>query len=416
MRSDLYKILKAFSIAGFLLLHNGCSKDDDANVSPSSIKVISTETEPKQVEMVSSSSGSTLVIVTSGTVVVPVVQQELLIIDSEGRVLSRPILSDTIFQHIDAVAGLNGGYFLSATSNGFGYIMLYQLSDDGDLQWSTSITRNPIPVTTVNTSEPEIVFSRNDHYLMLYQSGSNTYRVWEGDAFGNTISDKKFQSPNAVHDPNGLNYGQKYVNLLDANDSIVVAQGVMDTEYSGVRVKNSFIRTTDHNLLKKDYSSHYDPDSFEKGVRLVYSNDKIVLFGSKAGNAELQAHGDVFARTYSLTCDLENELLYPRAGGTPTTIYEVLDSPDGGWLMVGTNGQFNSNDLVSPNKPVLMKIRSDLTLDWSRVIQTGYPARGFDVVYHQDGTLGLIALLKDRFKENKLMYVHLTSFGDIINN
>ena len=212
-----------------MLLQVACDKDDDASVSPSSIKVISTETEPKQVEMVSSPSGSTLVIISSGTVVVPVVQQELLIIDSEGEVLSRPLLSDTIFQHIDAVAGLNGGFFLSATSNGFDYIMLYQLDDDGDLQWSTSVSRNPIPVTTVNTSEPEIVISRDDNYLMLYQSGSNTYRVWKGDAFGNTVSDKKFQSPNAIHDPNGLNYGQKYVNLLDANDSIVVAQGVMDT-------------------------------------------------------------------------------------------------------------------------------------------------------------------------------------------
>ena len=366
--------------------------------------------------MVSSASGSTLVITSSGTVVVPVAEQELLILDRSGEVISRPSFSDTIFQHIDAVAGLNGGFFLSATSNGFGYIMLYQLNDEGEVQWSTSITRNPIAVTVVNTSEPEIIISRDGNYLMLYQSGSNTYRVWEGDAFGNTISDKKFQSPNAVHDPTGLNYGQKYVNLLDANDSIIVAQGVMDTEYSGLRVKNSFIRTTDHNLLKKDYSSHYDPDRFEKGVRLVYRNNKIILFGSKAENVELQSHGDIFARIYSLTCDLENELLYPRVGGTPTTIYEVLDSPDGGWLMVGSNGQYNSNDLVSPNKPVLMKIRSDLTLDWSRVIQTGYPARGFDAVYHQDGTIGLVALLKDRYKVNKLMYVHLTSFGDIINN
>ena len=416
MRFDLYKILKTFSFAVLLLLHVGCDKDDDAGVSPSSIKVINTESEPKQVEMVSSASGSTLVITSSGTVVVPVAEQELLILDRSGEVISRPSFSDTIFQHIDAVAGLNGGFFLSATSNGFGYIMLYQLNDEGEVQWSTSITRNPIAVTVVNTSEPEIIISRDGNYLMLYQSGSNTYRVWEGDAFGNTISDKKFQSPNAVHDPTGLNYGQKYVNLLDANDSIIVAQGVMDTEYSGLRVKNSFIRTTDHNLLKKDYSSHYDPDRFEKGVRLVYRNNKIILFGSKAENVELQSHGDIFARIYSLTCDLENELLYPRVGGTPTTIYEVLDSPDGGWLMVGSNGQYNSNDLVSPNKPVLMKIRSDLTLDWSRVIQTGYPARGFDAVYHQDGTIGLVALLKDRYKVNKLMYVHLTSFGDIINN
>ncbi len=400
----------------FFAVMISCQKDDDIGVSPSSIKIISTASEPKQVELVSSVSGTILAYTSSGKLVVPVVKQEMFLLTNSGEVKIKFALSDTLFQHVDAVPGLNGGFFLTATSNGFGYIMLYQIDDDGQILWTGSVSRTPIPVSAVNTSEPEIVISRDDNYMILYQSGSNIYRVWKGDAFGNMIYDKKFQSPSAVHDPSGLNYGQKYVNLLDANDSIVVAQGVLDTEYNGVRIENCFVRTTDQNLLKKDYSSHYDPDQMEQGVRLLYNNDKIVLFGSRADNRELQYYGDVFARVYSTTCDLDNEILYPRAGGTPTTVSQVIDAPDGGWLLVGSNGQFPSGDLVSQNNPVLIKVRPDLTLDWQKVIPTGFPARGFDAEYLSDGTIGLVGLLKDRFKENKLMYIHLTSFGDIINN
>jgi hypothetical protein len=411
----IHSYVKIFPLVALVLLAS-CQKDDDAGVSPSSIKVVSTVNEPKQVEMVTSSTGKVLVFTSSGKLVVPAVQQELMILAENGDVDVRFSLSDTVFQHIDAVPGLNGGYFLTATSNGSSYIGLYQLNDEGQVQWSGSIQRNPLPVTLVNTSEPEIVISRDGNYLILYQSGSNIYRVWKGDAFGNTIHDKKFQSPNAVHDPNGLNYGQKYVNLLDANDSILVAQGILDTEYSGLRIENCFIRTTDHNLLKKDYSSNYSPDKMEIGNRLVYNGNKIVLFGSRADNREMQFHGDIFAREYSLTCDLDNEIIYPRVGGTPTAIHEVIDSPDGGWLLIGSNGQFPSSDLVSPNNPVLMKIRPDLSLDWAKSVSTGFPARGFDAEYLSDGTIGLVGLLKDRYKVNKLMYVRLTSFGDIINN
>ena len=233
---------------------------------------------------------------------------------------------------------------------------------------------------------------------------------------GNEIGNKKFPTPNAPHPGIGLNFGEWYSNVLDANDSLIVAQGIMDDEYNGVRVENAFIRSVDQNMLKKDYSSDFDSTQMEYGARLVYNNDRIVLFGSRSDDRASQYFGDIFAREYSTSCDLVEETIYPRVSGTLTLIRQVVDAPGGGWLLVGSNDQYPISDLVSENNPVLMMINPDLTMAWSREVSTGFPAKGYDAVFHPDGTIGLIVILKDKFRLNKLLYAHLNGNGDIINN
>ena len=89
---------------------------------------------------------------------------------------------------------------------------------------------------------------------------------------------------------------------------------------------------------------------------------------------------------------------------------------DGGFLLIGNNNQLQNNDLVSPTRIILLKLNADLTVQWTKELRTGNPAKAYDAVFLNDGTIGLIALLKENLSENKLMYMRLDASGSLIIN
>lgn len=388
-----------------------CSKDELNGVNNSSIKVISTDTEPKQVKLVSSHAGTLLALSTSGDLIIPATRQELILFNALGVVKRRISLSDTLFQHMSAVSGIDGGFFICGTSNTFPYIAIYHLDDSGEIKWSKTF---PVKFGT-NLNEPVAKISLDNHYQVMYQSYGSGYYIWKGDVDGNDISNIKFPTPNAVHYGSGLNFGERYSDFFQANDSLIIVQGITIDRYEN-DIENCFLRAVKENMVKKWYSNNYDSTHMEAGAGLAYINDKIVLFGSKADNQYYEYFGDAFARTYSTSGDFEGEVIYPRVGGSATRINRSIPSPDGGFLLVGSNNQYSQGELVSPNNIILMKLDHNAVFDWSRAIKTDYPSRGFDAVYLADGTIGLIGMLKEKDKTNKILYIHLDASGMIVNN
>ena len=408
--NNIIRMRTLICVACMLVLFS-CNKDPLEPGSSSSIKLISTENAPKRVKMTSSINGKLLAFYTSEAQGDAAFKQELFLLNQSGEVLKKVSVADTVYQYMNAIPAVNGGFMLIASDNSSSHFSLFHIGDNGDVLWSKNI---PLFVGKI-INEPMITSYNND-YLVVYQSYSWGYYLWKGNANGNDILHKKIPIPNAQHYGSGLNYGEKYSRFIQGNDSLIIIQGITYDEYDRM-IENCFIRTVDENVNKEWYSTNYDSTHIESSSGLFYSMDnKIILFGTKSTESILEGYGDAFARVYSTTGILENEYVYPRVGGTINTFKQTVKSPDGGYLMVGSNNQLPSNLVVSPTQLAMIKLNPDLTMSWSKIIDSSVPAKGFDVTYLSDGSIGVIELLKDNNTTNKLIYFHLDSSGNLINN
>jgi hypothetical protein len=394
-----------------LLTLISCDKETMDSEDNASIKLVTTNSEPKKVKMISSTYGNLLAFFSSEVEGDASFQQELFVLNESGEVLKNVFISDSTYQYMNAVAALNGGFMVCASNDGSSYFSLFHIGDNGDVIWTRNV---PVAVGSI-INEPSII-TYDNNYMVVYQSFSWGYYMWKGDANGADIFNKRIPIPNARHYGSGLNYGEKYSRFMQANDSMIVIQGITYDLYDEM-IENCFLRTVDENINKKWYSTNYDSTHIESSSGLFYSADnKIILFATKSTEALMAGYGEAFSRTYSLTGILENEIVFPRVGGTINTIKETIKSPDGGYLMIGSNNQLPSNIVVSPNELTLVKLNSDLTVNWSKSINTDIPSKGFDAVYLSDGSIGVISLIKQNNSTNKLIYLHMDAFGNIINN
>jgi hypothetical protein len=402
---------RIFIYATCILTLISCDKEIIDSESNASIKLVSTISEPKMVKMVSSTYGNLLAFFASEEQGDSAFRQELFLLNQSGEVLKNVFISDSIYQYMNVAPALNGGFMVCASNNSSSYFSLFHVGDNGEVIWTKNV---PVSVGSI-INEPSII-TYDYYYMVVYQSYSWGYYMWKGDAIGPDIFNKRIPIPNARHYGSGLNYGEKYSRFMQANDSMIVIQGITYDLYDEM-IENCFLRTVDENINKKWYSTNYDSTHIESSSGLFYSVDnKIVLFGTKSNEAILSGYGDAFTRTYSLTGILENEIVYPQTGGTPNTIKQTIKSPDGGYLMIGSNNQLATNIVVSPNQLTLIKLNADLTTNWSKTIDTDVPSKGFDAVYLSDGSIGVISLLKQNNSINKLIYLHLDPTGNIINN
>lgn len=403
--------MRILTYVACMLIILSCNKETVDPSSTTSIKLIPTANAPKKVKMASSTNGNLLAFYTSEAQGDAAYMQELFLLNQAGEVLKKVVVSDTIYQYMNAVPALNGGFMVIASDNKSSHFSLFYIGDNGELIWAKDI---PLYVGTI-LNEP-MISTYNNNYLVTYQSFSWGHYMWKGDANGGTVLHKKIPIPNAQHYGSGLNYGEKYSRFIQGNDSLIIIQGITYDEYD-VMIENCFIRTLDENVNKKWYSTNYDSTHIESSSGLFYSMDnKIILFGTKSTAPVLEGYGEAFSRTYSLDGVLENEIVYPSVGGTINTFKSTIKSPDGGYLMVGSNNQLPSNIVVSPTQLTIVKLNSDLTLSWSNIINSSLPSKGFDVTYLSDGSIGLIELLKENNTTNKLIYLHLDSNGNLINN
>lgn len=402
---------KLFICTMCLLTFISCNKETIDPESSASIKLISTSNEPKKVKMISSTSGNLLAFFSSEQLGDSAFQQELFLLNQQGEVLKKVSVSNAVYQYLNAVPSLNGGFTVCASNDGDSYFTLYHIGNNGEIIWTKTI---PVLVGTI-LNEPNINVYGND-YMVVYHSYSWGYYMWKGDQDGSIIFNKRIPIPNSKHYGSGLNYGEKYTRFMQANDSLIVIQGITYDFYDRM-IENCFLRTVSENVEKKWFSSNYDSTHIESSSGLFYSADnKIILFGSRSTDIVFAGYGDYFARSYSLTGTLENEIVYPRMEGSPNTIKQTIKSPDGGYLMVGSNNQLPSDIVVSPTQLMLIKLNADLTLNWFKTMNTNVPSKGFDAVYLSDGSIGVISLLKENNSVNKLIYMHLDAAGNIINN
>ena len=166
-----------------------CDKDDSVSVEPSSIKIITSVNEPKQVEMGISNGGAVLAYTSSGDEVIPLVHQEFFLLNASGDILKTFGLSDTLFQHISVIRGIDNGFFVVGSANTFPYIALFKVNDSGEVEWSKTFQ---VKFGT-SKNKAAVIESRNGEYWVMHQSQGSGYYIWRGDLMGNEIGNKKFE-------------------------------------------------------------------------------------------------------------------------------------------------------------------------------------------------------------------------------
>ena len=403
------KIAFAFVI---IAIFWSCRKETNDPFSYSSIRIIPTESEPKQVRLIASAQENILVYVSSGNIQSPAAPQEVFMLNRHAEKIKTIYLSDTVYQYLNAVPGLDGGFLICGSSDGYGYFALFHIDDEGNV----SKLRDFVYAGGTNKNEPFLAVFGHEYIVMYYAVGYGFY-CWKGDMQCNDVFNKKIPVPNAFHSSLGLNFGEKTERLLCVNDTLIIIQGITYDQYASELIENCFLRSIDENITKKWYSSNFDSTKNESAAGLFITvDDKVVLFGTKTSSTVFQGYGEVFLRQYTLEGVFKNEIVYPKVGGTPNRIFKAIQSPDGGFLLTGANNQLSANDLVSPNKIILIKLNGDLSVAWTKTISTSFPSKGFDICYQNDGTISLIGLMKDNYSTNKLIYMHLYSTGDVINN
>lgn len=397
-----------------LIFFTSCKKETFDSGSNSSIKILTSTTGLADLKMAKSLNGNVLIANSYGIGDAnTALLQQFKLVKPSGEIIKSFALVDTVYQFIDVMPGIDNGFFITVANSDRHFISWYKLDDNGNTVWSGT---KAMVANGYAMNPPAVTKSYDNNYMILYQNTNSGYYVHKLDLSGNLVLNKKLPPPTSQHQGSGLNYGEAVLDIFQPNDSMIVVKGENYDEYTGIRITNCFLRALTSNITQKWFSTNFDTTKLETGVGMFNSNtNKIHFFGCKSDNSIFEKYGTVFVRSYSLTGVFENEVVLPQIEGSPTIIRKTISTPDGGYLLVGSNGQLPSNDLVSPNKIILIKLNSDLTVSWTQALNTFFPGRGFDVAYLNDGTLGVVGFLKENYSVSKVIYLHLDAGGNIIN-
>jgi hypothetical protein len=410
MRRNRRSICVMSSVFCFLtLIYFSCKKDDGAGESVSSLKIIPTKHEPKLVRIVSSDNGVNMVYTYSGNVINPAVGQEFYILDDKGNVIKSVTLTDSIYQYIDVVPAYNGGFFICAATDLLPGFVLYLVDDAGTVVW-----RKPVPVlngTLIN--KPALTRSIDNNYWITYQSQGYGFYLFKCDQQGNPLLHKKIQTPNSKHSNFGLNWGETFDRIVQVNDTLLAIQGINIDQYSDT-IDNCFVRGINENADKTWYSTNFDSTQQENSAAIFARGNSILLFGTRSQNRLNEGFGDPFVRTYTLNGVLQSQLDFTRINHTPVIVKNVIPAADNGYLLIGSDNQLPSNDVVSNNRIVLYRLNQDLSVRWTKEIQTHNPSKGFDAAFMSDGTIAVTGLIKQDYSVNSIIYFHLTAGGEIV--
>jgi hypothetical protein len=405
---------KQIYLITLLILSFSCNKPEIETEDHSAVNILSSTEGLADLKMAKSLGGNVLIANSYGIGDAnTTLLQQFKLIKPSGEIIKSFSLVDTVYQFIDMMPGIDNGFFVTAANSNRHTIFWFKLDDSGNILWSgnKTLVANGYPV-----NPPAVTKSYDNNYMILYQNTGSGFYVQKVDPAGNSVLNKKLPPPTSQHQGSGLNYGETVLAVFQPNDSMIVVQGENYDEYSGIRITNCFLRALTSSITHKWFSNNFDTTKIETGAGMFYSNaNKILFFGCKSDNSIFERYGTVFVRSYSLSGVFENEITLPQIEGSPTIIKKTISTPDGGYLLVGSNGQLPSNDLVSPNKIILIKLNSDLTLSWTQALNTFFPGRSFDVTYLNDGTLGLVGFLKENYSVNKVIYLHLDASGNIIS-
>ena len=400
-----------FIVFVLLISFFGCKKETINFAEYSSLKIFENNHEPKQVQLTKSLNGNLLVTVCSADNFAGVVfSAELILLNNKGELIKNITFSDTAYQYVNAVPASDGGFFLVASTAHENYFSVKKINEVGNVIY----TRNIVLSSGENKNSIGLCNCPDGNYLIIYQAVGNGYYVSKFDRGGFVIFNIKLPNPVSIHQGTGLNYGEKYVNIYQPADSLIVLQGVTYDQYNET-IENCFIRELHGSMTNKWFSSNYDPTHFEIGSGFGLStNQQLIFFGTISDHAINEYYGNPIARIYNSSGNLNQQIIFPQVDGTNTLILKTISTPDGGFLMVGSNNQSFTNDVVSNNHLILTKLNNDLSIAWNKTLSTYYPSKGFDAVYLNDGTIGIAGLIKDNLSTNRILYLHMDSNGKLI--
>lgn len=388
-----------------------CKKTDAVSSTHSSVKIIETATEPKQVNSIQLTNGNIVLWVCSGDELNGLAfPQEFFLITPNGELINTFTNSDTAFQYVHCLPCIDGGFIcVSSTSHG-NYILIQKMNDNGVQE-----LKNIIPFTTnFLLNSPNICTDPIGNFVLEYQVYGDGYYISRVNRGAGVMVTTKIPSPAAIHHGTGLVVGEKVVDVFQPNDSVIFLQGVTYDQYNET-VENCFVRELRNNVTQRWFSSNYDSTHFEHGNGFgITNNNQLVFFGTKSLHSVNEYYGFPFARIYNSSGALVNELQLSPTYNSLTLLKKTIATPDGGFLLIGSDNQYPVNDLVSDNHIALMKLNNSLQMEWSKEITNYYPSKAFDATYLNDGSMLVFGLIKDNLAINRIMILHLNSNGELI--
>lgn len=183
------------------------------------------------------------------------------------------------------------------------------------------------------------------------------------------------------------------------------------TSLTGVIQTNKILSDTTYSETPFGLAPHLDGLLSVSGRMLGFNNKNgawVNYYGAGenfiSGRITLNrcnASGDIIDRTEITD--------YPRNG----LINSIRKTTDGGYILCGTVDQLSDVNLVSDTKVYLLKLNQNLSVAWSRIIQTTYPAVGTDIFETTKGDFLVSGYQRVFNKRFEMLVMKTDAFGNI---
>lgn len=152
---------------------------------------------------------------------------------------------------------------------------------------------------------------------------------------------------------------------------------MMRTSMTGVVQTNQLWSDTNYSETPNALISYKD-GLLSVSSRMLGFNNSNGVFVSYYGFGDAKISAKINLNRCNASGDIMNRIEisdYPLNG----SINSIRKTADGGYILCGTVNQSSDVSLVSKTKIYLLKLNQNLGVEWSRVIQSTYPAIGVDV-------------------------------------
>jgi hypothetical protein len=342
---------------------------------------------------------------------------QLYLLTSEGVVISQPKLTGSPYTYLSAVKGIGSGFLMCAAKNDASSLTVFRLDNSGNITWKKDIALSRALLLGPNVS----VSADNNYVIVCQDSKPHLIKI---DDNGNILSDNLLSSPKPLPPCNSQDsiYFHSQIIQPTASTSLILGYFSYDAKRTPfIIISNVYVMSYDQAGTVKNWNSTgYDTTMCEAptGI-LMAANNKVLVFGSKTSEGYYDTktviqsvYGTPFLRIYDINGNLEKEILIPKVEGTPTWFQKVKPTPDGGYILIGSDNQLTSSTLVSNNHISLTKLNSDLSVSWQKAINTFYPSKGWDIICFPDGTYRVGGIQKENYEQNQLIFLNLDSKGD----
>ncbi len=372
-----------------LIYFSSCSKEENLNPQHVYIKTITSDSDVVVVGCLLLADGNYLIV---GRDIKEVGAGTMVKLDVFGKTLwkKRVSMATGTLWKVFEVPGIGFailGHGNDATNN----LNVCTYDNDGNLKNTKLIT---ITINGGTNAPYDVIQLKNGNFVIAGGSTDGLGRLKITDNAFNTLYSRTYSpSPDLV-----CCYIRGICEM--ANGDIMMTASTMNQSFTNYT--NDFLTMlliTGPTGIKKSLTVLPDSIYNETPNCLVNYNDGMLgisakMIGVNSGNGTFVSYlntpnGQYISGIINLSKYDSTGLIIKRleVAGYPENgqINTIKRCPDGGFILCGTVGQYNSSILLSNTKIYLLKIDANLNQQWSKIINTAYPSFGVDVLQTTDG-------------------------------